>query len=296
MSLSEFIISAFCIIDDEMQKLNLCHLRQRGFEPRLADSETITLEIVGEFLGIDTDKGIWSYFRTYWLHFFPQIPCHSTFKRQAANLWRVKQVVQESLSQACGGKDDFLHSVDGLPIKVCSLGHAYQCQAFKGVANFGYCASKDEFYYGFKGHLVINSEGTITNSEVTPANVDERDVVPFISSGLHGLMLGDKGYIRTALQQELERQGLNLLTPARSNMGRGGWEKYKKFFGDARRLIETVIGQLSERLHIERVRARDAWHMTSRWARKLLAHTVAIWINKLRGAHPLDFDGIVASP
>jgi hypothetical protein len=27
---------------------------------------------------------------------------------------------------------------------------------FKGEAAFGFCAAKDEHYYGFKGHVIIN--------------------------------------------------------------------------------------------------------------------------------------------
>ncbi|MCK4983476.1 MAG: hypothetical protein KAS17_11165 [Victivallaceae bacterium] len=37
--------------------------------------------------------------------------------------------------------------------------------------------------------------------------------------------------------------------------------------------METVIGQLNERFNIEKVRARDMWHLTVRIGRKLLAHT-----------------------
>ena len=48
-------------------------IRLRGFAPSLSDSEIITMEIVGEFKGIDTDKGIWNYFRGHWLNLFPQI-------------------------------------------------------------------------------------------------------------------------------------------------------------------------------------------------------------------------------
>lgn len=44
------------------------------------------MEIVGEFKEIDTDKGIWSYFRGHWLNLFSQIKSRSTFVRQAANL------------------------------------------------------------------------------------------------------------------------------------------------------------------------------------------------------------------
>jgi hypothetical protein len=38
--------------------------------------------------------------------------------------------------------------------------------------------------------------------------------------------------------------------------------------------VETVIGQLMERYHAKRVWARDLWHLTSRWLRKLLSHVL----------------------
>jgi len=46
-------------------------LRTRGFAPRLSDSEVITMEIVGEFLGYDGDEAIWEYFKQYWAAGFP---------------------------------------------------------------------------------------------------------------------------------------------------------------------------------------------------------------------------------
>jgi len=45
-----------------------------------------------------------------------------------------------------------------------------------------------------------------------------------------------------------------------------------------RRIVETVIGQLSERFHIEKMRARDLWHTQNRFIRKLLAHTVGVFL------------------
>ena len=70
-------------------------------------------------------------------------------------------------------------------------------------------------------------------------------------------------------------------------------EKFIKYLISTRRLVETVIGQLSERFHIEKVRARDTWHLTCRVARKILAHTVAIFINRQLGRAPLQFEGLV---
>ena len=57
MPISEFIISVFCLVDDELKKvLKGKNLRQRGPRPRLSDSEVLTMEIVGDFFGKDCDK------------------------------------------------------------------------------------------------------------------------------------------------------------------------------------------------------------------------------------------------
>jgi hypothetical protein len=65
-----------------------------------------------------------------------------------------------------------------------------------------------------------------------------------------------------------------------------------RFLQRIRRLVETVIGQLSERFNIEKVRARDMWHLTSRISRKLLAHTVCYWLNR-HSPDPSQFNDLV---
>jgi hypothetical protein len=41
-------------------------VRTKGFEPALSDSEVMTMEIVAEYQGIETDVGIWQYFREHY--------------------------------------------------------------------------------------------------------------------------------------------------------------------------------------------------------------------------------------
>jgi len=60
-----------------------------------------------------------------------------------------------------------------------------------------------------------------------------------------------------------------------------------------RRRVETVISQLSEQFHIEKVRAKDLWHLSNRFIRKILAHTVGIFLNKLLGHPPLHLAELV---
>lgn len=60
-----------------------------------------------------------------------------------------------------------------------------------------------------------------------------------------------------------------------------------------RRRVETAIGQLTERFHIEKVRVRDLWHLANRFIRKLLAHTVGVFLNCYLGHQPLQFEALV---
>jgi hypothetical protein len=72
ISIKDFIISVFCCVDDLLQPIIHQHpIRAKGFAPSLSDSEVWTMEIVGEYQGIDTDQGIWQYFQRHWLAWFP---------------------------------------------------------------------------------------------------------------------------------------------------------------------------------------------------------------------------------
>lgn len=110
------------------------------------------MEIVGEFLGYDEDKKIWHYFKKHWSHFFPKIPDRTNFVRQSANLCMIKQLLQKMLAEELGAYQDRLHIIDGLPMQVCKFARAHFSRLFKGEASYGYCATKKEHYYGFRGH------------------------------------------------------------------------------------------------------------------------------------------------
>lgn len=294
-SIDEFIIAVFCCVDDALVEVTQGQpIRAKGFAPGLSDSEVLTMEIVGEYQGIDADQGIWQYFRRHWLSWFPGLGSRCTFVRQAANLWQYKALLQQHLAAELGAFRDRVHLVDGIPIPLCGFSRAPSCRCFKGVAAYGYCAAKKQTYYGFHGHLVISATGVITGFSLTPANGSERAALWEMVSSIHGLLIGDKGYLSAPLQDELRQVGIALETAWRSNMHDPRHPAWLALLKRLRRLIETVIGQLVERFSIEKVRARDLWHLTSRINRKLLAHTVCRWLNRL-SANPLQFKQLVSA-
>jgi Transposase DDE domain len=293
-TMDEFIIAVYCCVDDCLKTLtNGQSPRRRGFEPRLSDAEVLTMEIVAEYQGIDQDKAIWQYFGRHWRAWFPQLPSRSSFTRHSANLWHYKQQLQQQLASLLGAFEDDVHLIDGLPMRLCCLTYAPRCQSFQGIADYGYCASKNEFFYGFHGHLNISLNGVITGFTITPATGSEREALWEISSSIQGVLIGDKGYLSQPLQADLKTVGISLETPKRKNMSDNRPAARLKLNQRLRRLIETVNSQLAQRFHFELVRVRDLWHLTSRVNRKILAHTLCCWLNRQLGRELLQFDGLV---
>lgn len=294
MLLEDFIIAVYCCIDDRLKKeFPASTYRSRGFDPKLCDSEIITMEVVGEFLGMDQDKQIWMYFSRHWKHWFPNLGHRTTFARQAANLWKIKQCLQEYLAREMGAFDDSVHVIDGFPIPVCLFARARRKSCFKGVAGYGKCVSKKSVYFGFKGHLVISLSGIISNFILTPGNVEEHQVAEEVTFSVKGLVIGDKGLIGAKLKERLLCNGIDLETPLKKNMKENRPSEFVSRLKILRRKIETVIGQLTERFHIAKVWAHDIWHATSRIARKLLAHMIGVFLNKQLGRSLIRFEGLV---
>jgi hypothetical protein len=96
--------------------------------------------------------------------------------------------------------------------------------------------------------------------------------------------------LELAAQEEIQ-----LETSLRKNMNDTRDRQYVTCMNKVRRRIETVIGQLSEHFGIERVWARDLWHLTNRPSRKFLAHTVGVYFNRMQGNEPLQLERLITA-
>lgn len=103
---------------------------------------------------------------------------------------------------------------------------------------------------------------------MTTGNGSEREALWETGSGIEGLLIGYKGYISEELKHQLADVGINLQTALRKNMKDKRPQDFVNFLMRIRRLIETVIRQLQERFNIEKVWARDTWHLTNRLTEK----------------------------
>lgn len=292
MDLNTFIISVFCLIDDRLKGRQRSY-RRRGPAPKLSDSEILTMEIVGEFLGIDTDKGIYLFFRRHYKEWFPTLgEVHrTTFVRQTANLWKVKEELwQEFLALA--PHDPTFALVDSMPLPACLFARAYRCRRFRGEAAFGKDTLLKQTFYGFRVHVRVAWPGLITRLSVAPANVHELSVLPELVETTFGLVVGDRNYHSPKTKEELAGMGIELLAPY-SSKKRDLNPKRSAFLSRLRYRIDTVFSQLTERYSIKRVWAKDLWHLSSRLLRKVLSHTVAFLLNRQLGNQSLQLSKLL---
>jgi hypothetical protein len=285
--LDSLIIAVFCLVDDTLPQAASVRLRRRGPRPALADSEVLCIEVVGEQLGLDRDAEVFAYFRRHYAHFFPALAGvhRTTFARQAANLWRVKERLwQRLLGRA--GCDPAWAMVDSFPVAVCRFGRAPSCRRFRGLAGYGQDHAAKATIYGFRLHARVCWPGVVTRLSVAPAGAADLAVLEELTDETAGVCLGDRAYWQPELSEWLRGRGLELLAPFKKRAGDPDPERSRRITR-IRYRIETVFSQLCERFSVKRVWAKDLWHLSSRLLRKVLAHTLMVVLNREQGREPL---------
>lgn len=296
MDRADFIITVYCLVCEHYpQVCGQTPLRHGGFEPTLTDEEVITIEICGEFFKCGTDKDLFAHFHTHYRDWFPQLTDRTRFVRQAANLWRIKAAIQQRLTIVSGQADDPVQVIDTLPLPVCTYTRSGRDRCFKSVADYGFCAAKQLHYYGFKLGLRIARSGMITWYPLFAARPHDIQFLSELVEGFTGLVPADKGFIDATRQALLaETQGVIVVTPPRKGMASTQPRALRKICARWRKCVETVGSHLTERFAIARIRVHDLWHYQHRIIRKVLAHTVGVFLNLQLGRAALDLDGLIA--
>jgi len=276
-----------------MKKIIKHRLRERGPNPLLSDSEVITIEAAGEFCGLHQDKALFNHFRRYYHHFFPALSKihRTTFIRQAANLKGVSEYLWQYMLNVID-YDPALSIVDSFPVAVCYFARAQRCHRFKHEAAFGKDRLIRQTFYGFRVHMHLSWPGVITSFVISPANIDEKDIVPELTEGRAGLKLGDRNYWAPQLKEDMGKEKITLEATYK-HASSDPYPKRSSLINHFRYRIETVFSQLTGRYEFKKVWAKDLFHLTSRFVRKVLSHTLCFLINQLQGNPPLQLANLI---
>ena len=287
LNLSDFFLVTYVIIDDLYHQIapDEIRFRRNYFQAKLSDSEVITIALVGELQGITSEKSWMGFVRKNYKHLFPNLCDRTRFNRTRRNLSSVIEAIRNQLGIYLGYANTKFLIVDSMPIPVCEFGRAHFTKCFKGLAGYGYCASKKKTYYGFKLHALVSFDGFITNIALTPAHIDDREALWELSPhNSDAIVLADKGYIGDSLAETLKNQGeMKLMALKRSNSKTPYPKSIRNWISKHRRRIETTFSQLVGQLNMDEVLAKSKSGLIARINTKLLMHNLAYFINKCLG-------------
>ena len=287
--LKDFITIIFVLVDDLYNEYipDRIKFRRNKNVALLSDSEIITLAIVGETLSIDSEKAWFSFVSRNFRDLFPQMCERSRFNRVRRNLTCVINEIREKLSPFVRASQSDLRIIDSFPLPVCEFGRAHFCKSFRGYgADYGYCPSKKEAYYGYKVHVLCTMEGYVTDFVITSASIDDRAAVYELVERYDRplTLVGDKGYIDHALAAELwEYYGITLIAMKRDKARNPFPKWFRQLIFKLRRRIETSFSQLSTQFNIERGYAKSLLGLHSRITTKFLGFNLCCMINQLLG-------------
>lgn len=269
------ILPLFCEIDDfckVFEKISetraIANGRNRKRATRLSQSEVMTILVLYHASGYKNLKAF--YLEEITRHYeadFPRLCSYRRFVQLQARC--VMPLFFYLLTRR--GKCTGISFIDATGLKVCHNLRIRAHRVFRGSAARD--KSSTGWYYGFKLHLAISERGEILGFYLTAANVDERVTVDWITQGLSGKLIGDKGYLSKDLFEALLNRGLQLITKLRKNMKNRFVSMEDKMLLRKRALIETVNDQLKNISNIEHSRHRSLWNFLGNLAAGLIAYT-----------------------
>jgi len=146
-------------------------------------------------------------------------------------------------------------SLDSLPVPVCKRVRAPRCTKVQGSAYYGYCAAKEEKFFGWRLHLVCTPAGVPVGFDLLPASLHDLNPVYDMAQCLPtgATLYGDKAYNSSDDEAWLDGEwGVRLVPIRKRNMTPNAAAEGKEL-RHQRAVIEGVNSQLAawgvQRLH-----------------------------------------------
>jgi hypothetical protein len=181
--------------------------------PQFTDQEVITAFLWGIIQRQPDVKAIYTYIRSHWLEWFPALPGYQAFVRRLNALGPVLEALSSELAELLtqAGLPSTNYVVDSAPIMLAKGHYADHAKVAPQFCSKTYNASRKEWYYGMKLHMVgLLQPGTIPIPQlvrVTPAAMHDitalKQIIRDVPPTCGGCLYGDKAYRDDTWQQEL---------------------------------------------------------------------------------------------
>ena len=259
------------------------NVSRRGPIPKFSDLEVVALSLASESEGIDSENWLFDYKLQEYKEMMPNLISRRQFNDRRKKTAGLCESIRKRIAMEMDGGED-LFFVDSKPIEVCRVARGKRCKMgrtgdFAKAPDFGYCASQNTYYFGYKLHALCGLSGVIHSYDLSKASVYDPYYMKDVKLEYHGCCIyGDKGYIGKDVQLDLfETAHIRLECPYRINQK--DWKPTFIPFAKARKRIETLFSQLTQQFMTIRNYAKITDGLFARIIGKISALTVLQYIN-----------------
>ena len=287
-------------LNDREKHLGPLRKNTNGAIPRFSDAEVITVTLVGELKQLPSERAWFHELNTTWKPLFPDLLERSRLLRRKIDLAPIIESFRLKLLEHLGLDQQPERFLDSKPVILAHYGRARRnlnkrfrprwlrekasdivCEVEPGFADIGFCATKAEYYFGMKLHLVTNFGGIPMGWGMTAARVDDRQMVwplieadPLVQRGGYIRIWTDNGYEQEDLQNEVKKRGHRLYAfPKKAKCSK--WPKeLRRLIRSRRQQIEVRFSEGKRFLNLETPRAASSRGLMAQMASKIMALTL----------------------
>ena len=287
ISIIELLLVIYVIVDDWYLIEGQAMLKGKaGQKPRFTDSEVITLMLAQDFIPYPGENQYIGYIRANYLELFPKLITQSQYNRRARNLRLLVEEMRRYWLRELGLLTQVDLLLDTKPIPVMGYKRSKKRSDFAGSADYGYCASRNMKYFGYKLVSLCTLEGIPVVYELVPANTDERLAAESVLYALRGCnVYADKGFIGKDWQEKILRHTRNrIFTAKRANQENQNPIEFDRWLNSIRERIEGVFNELQNTgRNIERLLAKTVVGLATRVIAKMTSHLLKFILRKSHG-------------
>ena len=284
------IVKNYFRVLEVISSLN-CELEYKsdvGRKRKMSDLEVIALSLTTEFMSIDSENSL---FKEINKQQIPNLIERSQFNKRRRKLFFFLEEVRTKLaSRFLEFEDHFI--VDSMPLEICKFARHRRIKIckneFETAPSKGFCASQNNWFYGYKLHGVCSINGIFHSLDITKAEVHDVHFLKNIKQQMSDcVLLGDRGYLSQSIQLDLfQTVNIKLETPKRTNQKDYRPQPY--IFRKSRKRIETLFSQLCDQFRIRNNYAKTFEGFKTRILAKITALTLIQYINKFIFDRPIN--------
>ena len=299
-SRTDLFLVVYCLVDEWMhQRFGTSNAPRQRRGPRpdeFADSEVLTILLVGELCQVTRERAWLRQVRASYAALFPHLPEDSRFARRAQALRELLRALRASILGWASEDVQPVRILDSFPLPLCACYRIRQSSLPISGSSFAYNSSKCEYYFGLHPGLLLTEHLYIDDLFLAPGYLADVDLLTAYLDECIELgrdvsaqeWIGDKGFVSQALKQAAQDLlGLTLLIRQRDYKGR-----FVPFFQQVldklRKPIEGVISVLTENLGLEHILVRTDIGLYRRTQAKATAFSLARYFNDVLGIAPMN--------